>query len=91
MKSTKVKIEKNDEINIVDIITGNQKMSENEIVELVKSRDSPPPKETVAAKKEREKVAKTGEKEVKEENDNSRNSNDVIIISIDQMLRIKRK
>ena len=45
MKSTKVKSEKNDEINIVDIITGNQKMSENEIVELVKSGDSPPPKD----------------------------------------------
>ena len=54
-------------------------MRENEIVELVKSRDTQPLKETVAAKKERNKVAKTGEKEVKEENDNSSNLNDVII------------
>ena len=71
---TKVKTEKTnkkDEINIVDIISGELKLDENEIIELAERLSKPPKKETAAAKKEREKETKAKgiKKEKNDENE----------------------
>ncbi len=45
--AAKVKTEKKDELNSVDVIIGNHKISENEIIEHAKRMAKPPPKETI--------------------------------------------
>ena len=65
------KTNKANELNMVDIIAGNTKMSEEEIVQYVQRLAKPPPKETAAAKREREKAAKSVKAEVKDENENN--------------------